>query len=437
MIKDNKILRLAIPNIVSNITVPLLGMIDMAIVGHMGNKSYIGAVAIGSTIFNFIYWNFGFLRMGTSGFAAQAYGRRDFAEAMLTLARSVSVGLIIAVLLIILQYPVGKLAFYFIQPSEAVAPLSWQYFTILIWAAPATLGLYSLKGWFIGMQNSRTPMVIAIAINILNILFSLLFVYVFEMKIAGVALGTALAQYSGVAMALFMLRRGYRKLFPKLNRKNIFLMNEMLRFFSVNGNIFLRTLCMIAVFTFFTSASSRMGDTILAVNSLLMQLFMLFSYIMDGFAYAAEALVGKYFGAKNISLLKQTIRQLLQWGLALALCFTLLYALFGNQILRLLTNEQEVLAAAKDYFYWVLLVPLVGFSAFLWDGIFIGAAAAKAMRNAIFVATAVFFILFYLLNPIYGVHALWVAFLSFLILRGLLQHVQVKPALYDKINIAG
>lgn len=432
--KNNEIVRLAIPNIISNITVPLLGMIDLAIVGHMGDKSYIGAVAIGTTIFNFIYWNFGFLRMGTSGFAAQAYGRRDFSEAMLVLARSVSVGFIMAITLILLQYPIGKLAFFFIRPSAAVAPLTWTYFSILIWAAPATLGLYSLKGWFIGMQNSKTPMLIAILINVLNICFNFLFVYGFGMKVEGVAWGSVLAQYGGLAMAVFMLNRNYKKLFPKLRRERIFLMQEMVKFFSVNGNIFLRTLCMIAVFTFFTSASSRMGDTLLAVNTLLMQLFMLFSYIMDGFAYAAEALVGKYFGAGNLPLLKRTIKGLMKWGVALAALFTVLYALFGNQILAILTNEKEVLEMAKDYILWVLPVPLVGFSAFLWDGIFIGVSAAKAMRNAIFVATAVFFALFYTLQPQLGVHALWIAFLSFLLLRGVLQQLQAKRELYDKIG---
>ena len=435
-IKKDPILRLAIPNIISNITVPLLGMIDLAIVGHMGNKSYIGAVAIGTTIFNFIYWNFGFLRMGTSGFAAQAYGKRDLTEAMQVLGRSVMVGLFIAILLIILQYPIGKLAFYFIQPTATTASWAWQYFSIMIWAAPATLGLYSLKGWFIGMQNAKAPMFIAITINLLNILFSLIFVLGLKMKVEGVALGTVLAQYSGLLMALWILRKGYGKLFPKLKIKELFVLQDILRFFSVNGNIFLRTLCMIAVFTFFTSASTRMGDTLLAVNTLMMQLFMLFSYIMDGFAYAAESLIGKYFGGKNLSLLKQTIRSLMKWGVVLSLLFTLLYAIFGNQLLAILTNEAEVIHAAKEYVHWVILVPLLGFPAFLWDGIFIGAAAAKAMRNAIFVATLVFFALYYLLAPHYGVNALWISFLSFLALRGALQYAQAKGAIYDKIKSA-
>ncbi|MDR0364320.1 MAG: MATE family efflux transporter [Bacteroidales bacterium] len=434
LMKKNEIIRLAIPNIISNVTIPLLGMIDLAIVGHMGDKSYIGAVAIGTTIFNFIYWNFGFLRMGTSGFAAQAYGKRDFSDTMLVLARSVLVGFTISVALILCQHPIGKLAFFFIKPSETVAPLAWKYFSILIWAAPATLELYSLKGWFIGMQNSKTPMVIAILINVLNICFSLLFVYAFGMTIEGVAWGSVLAQYSGLALAIFMLNKNYKKLFPRLRLKKVFLMQEMLKFFSVNGNIFLRTLCMIAVFTFFTSASSRMGDTLLAVNTLLMQLFMLFSYIMDGFAYAAEALAGKYFGAKNLLLLKRTIKDLMKWGVVLSLIFTVLYLLFGSQILAILTNEKEVLAVAKDYIWWVLPVPLVGFSAFLWDGIFIGTSAAKAMRNAIFVATAIFFTVFYTLYPHLGIHALWIAFLSFLLLRGILQQIQAKRELYDKIT---
>lgn len=431
---NRKILRLALPNIVSNITVPLLGMVDMVAVGHMGNEQYIGAVAVGAALFNLLYWNFGFLRMGTSGFTAQAYGRRNLSDAVLILGRSAVVGLAIALILLLLQQPMYRLAAYFIGASEGVEELSHRYFSILIWAAPAILSIYSLKGWFIGMQNSRTPMFIAIIINLLNIGFILTFVLGFGMKIEGVALGTLLAQYGGLVTALVFFYVQYRKLLPKLKLKSIFHLKPMLDFFRVNGNIFIRTFCLVAVFTFFTSASAAMGDTQLAVNALLLQLFTLFSYIMDGFAYAGEALVGRYIGAQNRPLLKQTIRLLLRWGLALSLTFTLLYFLWGNNLLRLLTNQKEVVAAASDYFYWILLVPLAGFSAFLWDGIFIGAAASQGMRNAMLLATGIFFALYYFLYPHWHAHALWFAFILFLSLRGVLQQVQVKSAVYAKIT---
>lgn len=431
---NKKILQLAIPNIISNITIPLLGMIDMIIVGHMGNKQYMGAVAVGAALFNLLYWNFGFLRMGTSGFTAQAYGRRNLSEAILILGRSVIVGLAIALTLVVLQQPMYKLAAYFIDASKGVEELSHTYFSILIWGAPATLSLYSLKGWFIGMQNSKTPMFIAIIINLLNIAFSLFFVLGLGMKVEGVALGSLLAQYGGLATALIFFRAQYKKLLPKLDIRSIFRLKPMLDFFKVNGNIFIRTFCLVAVFTFFTSASAKMGDTQLAVNALLLQLFTLFSYIMDGFAYAGEALVGRYVGARNRLLLKQTIHILLRWGLILSLSFTLLYSLWGNDLLSLFTNQKDVVAASADYFYWILLVPITGFSAFLWDGILIGASASRAMRNAMLVASTVFFAVYYSLYPQWHAHALWLAFILFLSLRGILQHAQLKTAVYAKIK---
>lgn len=430
---NKKILNLALPNIISNITVPLLGLVDMFIVGQMGDKQYIGAVAVGGSIFNLIYWNFGFLRMGTSGFTAQAYGRRDLSDAMLTLARALSVALAVALLILVLQRPLYSLATQVIDASEGVKDHAATYFGILIWGAPAILGMYAFKGWFIGMQNSRIPMYIAITINVLNIAFSMFFVMGLGMKIEGVALGTLLAQYSGVLTALIFFLACYRKLLPKLVVKNVLRLRAMLDFFKVNGNIFIRTFCLVCVFTFFTAASAGMGDTQLAVNALLLQLFTLFSYIMDGFAYAGEALVGRYVGAKSLPLLKDVVRKLLGWGVALSLLFTLLYALWGNELLGFIMKNKEVVAAAQPYFYWVLAVPLAGFSAFLWDGIFIGASASNAMRNAMLGATAVFFTVYYLLRPEWGAHALWLSFLLFLALRGVLQHVQVKRAVYAKV----
>lgn len=436
---NKRILRLALPNIISNITVPLLGLVDMAIVGHMGDgevgsQVYIGAVTLGATIFNFIYWNMGFLRMGTSGFASQAYGRRDMAQSILVLARALVVALSVAVILIALQYPIYKMALYFIKIPTNVAPYNKQYFDILIWAAPSTLGLYVFKGWYIGMQNSKIPMFIAILINVANIVFSLFFVLVLDMKVIGVALGTILAQYCGLLLAiLFFFKTNYRKLLKKLDYKKIMDIAELREFFKVNGNIFLRTLCLVIVFTFFSSASAKGGETLLAANMMLMQLFTLFSYIMDGFAYAGESLVGRFVGSRNLPMLKSVIRHLLMWGMILSSFFTVLYFVGGNAFLSLLTDSDEVLNVASKFFYWVLPVPIVGFSAFLWDGIFVGASASKEMRNAMFVATSVFFILYYSLVASWGINALWLAFLSFLLLRGILQHIQVKTAVYKKI----
>ncbi|MDL2315445.1 MATE family efflux transporter, partial [Bacteroidales bacterium OttesenSCG-928-C19] len=408
---NKKILQLAIPNIISNITVPLLGMIDMAIVGHLDSESYIGAIAVAATIFNFIYWNFGFLRMGTSGFTAQSYGARDLREAVNILVRAMTVGLSIALLILLLQSPIQWLAFKFIKASDTVQLYARQYIGIYIWAAPAVLGLYSLKGWFIGMQNSRTPMFVAITINILNIALSLFFVFVLEMKVKGVALGSLLAQYIGFITAAAIWFWKYGKLRKYIDFRKAIDFRSMIAFFKVNSDIFLRTLCLIAVFTFFTAASAKMGDTLLAVNTLLLQLFTLFSYIMDGFAYAGEALTGRYIGANSRPLLKQSIRGLFRWGFILTLVFTLLYAFWGESILYLLTDKENIINEASNYFYWVLAVPIAGFSAFLWDGILIGATASAAMRNAMFLATVAFFILYYSLEPMMGNNALWLAFI--------------------------
>lgn len=354
---NKRILRLAIPNIISNITVPLLGLVDMAIAGHMGDgevgsQVYIGAVSLGATIFNFIYWNMGFLRMGTSGFASQSYGKRDLAQSMLVLARGIVVAFSIALLLLILQKPIYSAATYFIELPPNAAPYTKQYFSILIWAAPATLGLYVFKGWYIGMQNSRIPMVIAILVNVANIVFSLIFVLVFDMKVRGVALGSVLAQYCGLFTAiLFFLFSNYKKLIKRLDYSQILNTSQLAEFFKVNGNIFLRTICLVIVFTFFSSASAKGGETLLAANMMLMQLFTLFSYIMDGFAYAGESLVGRFVGSRNPRMLKSVIKHLLLWGVVLSLFFTLLYIIGGNAFLSLLTDSKEVLETANHFFY--------------------------------------------------------------------------------------
>ena len=446
---NKRILGLALPNIVTNITVPLLGMVDMAIVGHMSGD-HIGAIAIGTQIFNLIYWNFGFLRMGTSGFTAQAFGAERWDEAVKILIRACTIALTIALLLIALQWPISLAVPYIFESSNHVLGLALTYFFVRIWAAPATLGLYAIKGWFIGMQDSKTPMWIAIALNCVNIALSLLFVIVLKWDIFGVALGTVLANYSGLLLGIIFLRRKFRKNnnlstfnFQLSTIKEALRWDEMRRFFKVNGDIFLRTLCLSGVFTFITAASSHISDQILAVDALLLQFFTLFSYIMDGFAYAGESLVGRHIGAKQQRHLKLAVRLLIMWGMALTVVFTGLYAAFGNQFLQIFTDQQDVIAAAGEYMYWVLVIPICGFAAFLFDGIFIGATATRTMRNAMFVATAAFFAIYYGLKY-YGLNCigrltdhgwnnnLWTAFMVFLILRGLLQAIRVRKDIYSQ-----
>ena len=418
---NRRILHLAIPSIVSNITVPLLGLVDVTIVGHLGATAYIGAIAVGGLLFNILYWNFGFLRMGTSGLTSQAYGRKDKDAEIRVLVQAVSVGLFSALAMLILQYPIERLAFRLLDTSAEVEQYAITYFRICIWGAPAVLAQYGFTGWFIGMQNSRYPMYIAIVMNVINIVCSSCFVFLFGMKVEGVALGTVVAQYSGVMMAWWLWFYNYKELRGRITFRGSLQLIAMRRFFAVNRDIFLRTLCLIGVTTFFTSTGARQGDVILAVNTLLMQLFTLFSYIMDGFAYAGEALSGRYVGACNLVQLKRAVKALFGWGVGLSLVFTLLYGIGGENFLGLLTNDTVVIETAGHYFYWVLAIPLAGFAAFLWDGILIGATATRFMLWAMLVASGSFFVIYYCFSGATNNHMLWLAFLVYLALRGVMQ----------------
>jgi MATE efflux family protein len=420
--RDKEILNIAIPSIVSNITVPLLGMVDVAIMGHLGNAAYIGAIAVGSMIFNVIYWLFGFLRMGTSGMTSQAYGARNLEEVTKLLLRSQFIGLLIALVIILLQYPIAQGALFLMRPTPEISHMAQRYFEVCIWGAPAMLGLYGFMGWFIGMQNTRIPMIISIMQNVVNICVSLALVLFAGMNIEGVAIGTLVAQWSGMLAAVGFFMAHYRpKLLLHFNMKGVITHTAMTSFFKVNRDIFLRTLFLVAVNFFFTSAGSSQGTMILAVNTLLLQLHTIFSYFMDGFAYAGEAVGGKYYGAKNKFAFNDTIRRLFVWGGAMVLAFTLLYALGGRGFLSLLTNDQQVIGSALPYFGWTIALPLAGMAAFVWDGVFIGITATRGMLTSSALAALLFFATFYLLRPFLGNHALWLAFILYLASRGLIQ----------------
>ena len=421
---DREILHIALPSIVSNITVPLLGLVDVAITGHLGSAAYIGAIALGGMLFNVVYWIFGFLRMGTSGLTAQALGAGKREETIEWLLRSQTIGMGIAVALLLLQVPIRELALLVMQPTEEVRAFTVTYFNICIWGAPATLGLFGLNGWFIGMQNSRVPMAIAITQNVVNILASLCFVFGLGMKVEGVALGTLIAQWCGFLMGVFLCWRyvdvSLCRVFKgwKVSWKSLFDRQSMLRFFEVNRDIFFRTICIVSVMLFFTSAGSWQGEVILAVNTLLMQLYLLVSYVMDGFANAGEALSGKYYGAGDRSSLRLTVRRLFVWATLMATGFTVVYVLGGKPFLGLLTDEPSVVEASADYVWWAYLIPFVSMGAFMWDGIFIGLTASRQMLQSMFAAAVTFFVLYYLLHPSLGNHGLWAAFLAFLLVRG-------------------
>lgn len=430
-----QIFRLTLPNIVSNITIPLLGMVDIVIVGWYGGADLLAGIAIGGTVFNFLYWNFGFLRMGTSGFTAQAYGARDFKYATQTLFRAVSVAAVIGVMMWVLQVPIDRLSLLLVDNSSAqVKQAASDYFFMRIWAAPATLSLYAFNGWFIGMQNAKTPMWIAIIINGVNLALSSMFAFGFDMGIAGVGLGTAISQWSGVAMAVWVIWWKYRKIFKPIDFKDLYERSALSKFFQVNRDIFIRTFCMCTVYVYFTVASSSMGDDILAANNLMMQLFMIFSYMMDGFGYAGEALVGKYYGARNFKQLHKAVRYVIFWGFITSLLCTVLYALFGEYVLMIFSPSAGILASAHQYIWWAVAVPVAGFLAFLLDGFLVGLTASSIMRNGMMISAAAFFAIYWTFRGIMGNDALWLAYVGFLFIRGMIQLVMARKKLFGKVS---
>ena len=459
---DKQILDIAVPSIVSNITVPLLGLVDVAITGHLGAASYIGAIALGGMLFNIIYWIFAFLRMGTSGLTSQSLGRGDSDNIIRMLARSIAIAFAIAVTLLVLQVPLRELGLLIMQPTEEVRQLTVTYYNICIWGAPATLGLFALTGWFIGMQNSKIPMMIAITQNVVNILVSLVLVFGLGTRVEGVASGTLIAQWCGFLMGCFLCWRNYfgknpiakdiqplrYYLYPTSNthhptpnthqpspinpQPSTFNHQPSTfnhqpspitykAFFRINRDIFFRTLCMVCVMMFFTSAGSWQGEVVLAVNTLLMQLYLLVSYIMDGFANAGEALSGKFYGAGDNDALRTTVRRIFFWGTVTAVAFTVTYIAGGKHFLRLLTDEPSVVEASTSYVWWAYLVPFCSVAAFMWDGIFIGLTASRQMLLSMFVAAATFFIVYFIAAKPLGNHGLWFAFMCYMFIRGIIQ----------------
>lgn len=424
---NREILRLAVPNIISNITVPLLGMIDIAIAGRMGgNDSTIGALAVGTAIFNFIYWNFAFLRMGTSGLTAQAYGAGNKREVANILGRSMVAALAVALLLLVFNRPVGRFALTLMQGSPEVMALAGEYFFARIWAAPAAIGIFALHGWFIGMQDSTTPMVVTIINNLINIACSLWFVFGLDMGVAGIAWGTVVAQYAALVISVAIMWVKYKAYLREIDLRECLRMEPLVRFLRINSDAFLRTLCVCTVYTCFTAFSARFGDTILATNELLMQLFMLFSYMLDGFCYAAESLTGRFIGEGNKPRLQESVRRLLGWSAAVAGLYIVVYLLWWRPLLGIFSDSPTILACAEEYVVWIVMVPLLSFVPFLIDGILIGATKTRIMRNTTFGSLVAFFVLFYGLEGVLGNRALWLAYVGFIVVRCVLMLIATK-----------
>ncbi|MBR6655582.1 MAG: MATE family efflux transporter [Alistipes sp.] len=428
---NKEIFRIAIPNIISNITVPLMGLVSTGIVGsNSGSAEVIGALALGVSIFNFIYWNCSFIRMGTSGLTAQAYGAGDFHETTAMLARAVVISLILSAIVLIFQQSLGKLSLWLMGGDEIVA----DYFFARIWAVPAGILLFGLYGWFVGMQNGVIPMAVSITVNSLHVLFGWWFVNSFDMGIVGIAYASVVSQWIGLLLATTLLIIFFRKTMQKIVLREVLDLSAMKRFFKVNGDIIVRTFCNVGVYTFFTAASAKMGEggscdaAILAVNTTLMQLLMLFSYMNDGFAYAAEAMTGRFIGAKDLTSLKRCLRYCVIWTFATAVIAISLYLAGWEWLFTSFLGdsaEQEiatVLAVAKEYIGWIVVIPLFAALPFMLDGVYAGATLTRAMRNSMLWATIIFFVAFYSLRPLIGNDALWFAFLLYIIFRLVLQY---------------
>lgn len=410
-----QIASLSIPAIITNITTPLLALSDTAIVGHMGGAVYLAAIAVGGTVFNMIYWLFGFLRMGSSGMTAQAYGAGDRNAAFLVLYRALMIALSVGVLLILLQRLVGYVAFSMIDARGLTLDLAREYFGVCVWGAPAMLGMFALTGWCIGMQNSRLPMMISIFVDVVNIALSVALVFLFHFGIKGVATGTIVAQWSGFILCLLCVARIYG--FKPVRVKELFV--GIGRFFRVNTDIFLRTVCLVAVTVWFTRVGAEQGSLMLAVNALLMQLFTIFSFFMDGVGFAAEALCGKFYGAGDMRMLRIATRHLFLLGTIISLLFTILYLVAGQEFFTLLSDDTAVRLKAHEFLGWAVCIPMLSFMAFLWDGVFIGLTHTRMMLLSLLAAMVVYFICYFALFPTMGNHGLWIAFLSYLLTRGI------------------
>ena len=421
---NREILRIALPNIISNITVPIMGIVSTMIAGHLGDSvATIGALAIGVSIFNFIYWNCSFIRMGTSGITAQAFGAGDNRTTTLMLARAVLVAIVLGVIMLIFQRPLGLVALKMMNGGEMVA----DYFFARIWAVPAGVLLFGLNGWLTGMQNAVIPMVVAIFVNIIHIACSLWFAFPLGMGIVGIAYASVVAQWTGVVITGAITWWHYRKRFVPITWREVVDMQAMREFFVINRDIIVRTLCIVAAYTFFTAASARMDDpTILAVNTILLELFTLFSYMNDGFAYAAEALTGRFIGARDGRSLRLCVKKCMVWCMVVGVVYVGVYIGWWRELLGLFVEDgadaTQIIEYAGRYIGWIIIIPLAASLPFMMDGIMVGATQSRIMRNSMLLATAAYFGLFYSLEPLIGNNALWLAFTSFMFLRGVFQY---------------
>jgi len=423
---NKNIWRIAAPMILSNISVPLLGMVDTGVTGHLENAAYLGAVAVGSTIFGFLYTGVNFLRMGTTGIAAQQFGANDFDGLRVSLGQALIVALTIAAILLVLHVPIGAAAISLIGPDPAIAGFADQYFSIRIWSAPATLANFALLGWFLGLQNARVPLIVVLVINVTNIVLDLVLVVVVGMKVDGVAIASVIAEFTGLAVGLGFVVRELNRHSGHWIISKLTTPREYTAFFGINAHLFVRTMALVFTLTFITAQGARLGGLILAANAILMNFQNLLAFALDGFAHAAEALVGKAVGEKDRAALQRSVVLALRWSLIVAVGFSAFFWLVGPMLVALLTDLPDIRTTTLRYLPWLIVSPLIAVWSYLYDGVFVGATLAREMRNIMLISAFVIFIPAWYVLQFLGNDGLWLSFMLFLASRGIGMHIYYR-----------
>jgi len=413
-----RVLILAIPVIISNSSVPLVGIVDTAVMGRMGSPEWVAATAVGAIIFSSIYWVFGFLRMATGGLVAQAYGAHDNLSTTRTTLRSLFIAVVLGFVLIALQVPLLHLGLFAMAEGESWRALTAVYFKIRILSAPATLATYALLGALIGLQRMNQVLILQLLLNVLNIVFNIALFKFTTLGIAGVAIATVVSEYITVAVGLYIIRD---QLLISLGDSSLydwlFERTALLRYFRISGDLFIRTLCLTLSFYWMTVVSSRQGVVILAANTVLLHMVHFASHCMDGYAHAVESLTGYAIGKRSKKHLNGAILASFQLGIVTALSIGILYSLFGTTIINTMVPESATVQIAQQWLLWAILAPIVGIWSFVLDGIFIGATETASMRNSAILSAAVFLISISVLAPIYGNTGLWISYYILLLIR--------------------
>lgn len=433
-LSHQQIWAIAGPMILANLSTPILGMVDTAVMGHLNSPVYLGAVALGSMVFTFLFWGFGFLRMVTTGLTSQVseYGSQQQTESVLVQSGLLASG--IAIALLVLQWPIAHIAFSLIDGSADVLFQAEEYFYVRIWSAPATLLNYAIMGWFIGNSASRSALAMAIVINVTNIVFDLIFVNGLEMTSSGVALASVIAEFTGLIFATYLLaKRGFqwRKVdIPQAIKQFVKQRHQL----AIHGNFMLRTLCLIFSFAFFTNQGAQHGDVILAANMVLLNFITFMAYVLDGFANATEVMTGKAIGRNDKNMLKASLVMNGQWALAVAALFSLVYFLVHSNIINLLTDIEAVATYADNYSLWIVIAPLLAVWSYLFDGLFVGATLGKEMRNAMIFSVFICYLPAWYLLQSFENHGLWAALMVLFIARAISQAAYL-PSIFQRFDI--